>query len=391
MIKKRVSFYIIFFILFYIGTGFALETPSDMSAKAKQFLREKNFSASMKYAEKLKKAKPKFHEGYQLAGMSFYGLGKYDNAIVQFDKAMNLFNGDYVSKTYKGFSLIKKENLKMAVQCLEKAIKMNEDYPDSRIGMGFALIKQKQYQKSKMYMKKAMGLCADNDPEVYKRMADIYMSENMYKDAAFVYKKFIEMEDSNPEIFFRLGKVYEAMKSKRAELAFSSAVDLDKKNPKYKEALADFWIKNGRKKDAIKLYKEAMSLGAKGWNTYYQIGLVDFGSGKYESAVKNMKKALSLNKKIPLAKMALSASYLRLDKYQECIQINNEIIKEDKKNDSAYFNNACSYAMLKQDRQALDALKMAVKLSPENKKIASSSKIFERFKKNKEFLNIVKE
>ena len=47
--------------------------------------------------------------------------------------------------------------------------------------------------------------------------------------------------------------------------------------------------------------------------------------------------------------------------------------------------------MLKQDRQALDALKMAVKLSPENKKIASSSKIFERFKKNKEFLNIVKE
>ncbi|MBR0518336.1 tetratricopeptide repeat protein, partial [bacterium] len=211
------------------------------------------------------------------------------------------------------------------------------------------------------------------------------------KDAAFVYRKFLEMEDSNPEMFFRLGKVYDVMKSKRAEPAYSSAVDLDKKNPKYKEALADFWMKNGKKKDAIKLYREAISLGAKGWNTYYQIGLIDFGSGKYESVVKNMKKALSLNRKLPLAKMALSASYLRLNNYAECVKINNEIIREDKKNDSAYFNNACSYAMLKKDDEALKALKMAVKLDPENKKIASSSKMFERLKKNKEFLEIVKE
>ena len=101
----------------------------------------------MKYTEKLKKVKPKFHEGYQLAGLSFYGLGKYDNAIVQFDKAMNLFNSDYVSKTYKGFSLVKQGSLKKAVKCLEEAMSMNEDYPDSRIGMGFALLKQKQYKK----------------------------------------------------------------------------------------------------------------------------------------------------------------------------------------------------------------------------------------------------
>lgn len=391
MIERRFFFFIIFFLLFFIGNVYALETPSDMSTKAKKFLREKNFLASMKYAEKLKKAKPKFHEGYQLAGLSYYGLGKYDNAIVQFDKAMNFFNGDYVSKTYKGFSLVKQGALKKAVKCLEEAMSMNEDYPDSRIGMGFALLKQKQYQKSKMYMKKAMSLCADNDPEVYKRMADIYMSQGMYKDATFVYRKFIEIEDSNPEMFFRLGKVYDEMKSKRAEPAFSSAIDLDKKNPKYKEALADFWIKNGKKKDALKLYREAISLGAKGWNTFYQVGLSDFGAGKYESVVKNMKKALSLNKNLPIAKMALSASYLRLNRYEECIKINNEIIKEDKKNDSAYFNNACSYAMLKKDEKALEALKMAVKLSPDNKKIASSSEMFKRLKTNKEFLNIVKE
>lgn len=391
MFGKKIVFLTFLSLLFFIGCVYALETPSDMSTKAKKFLREKNFSASMKYAEKLKKAKPKFHEGYQLAGLSFYGIGKYDNAIVQFDKAMNLFNGDYVSKTYKGFSLVKQGSLKKAVKCLEDAMSMNEDYPDSRIGMGFALLKQKQYKKSKMYMKKAMSLCADNDPEVYKRMADIYMGEGMYKDSAFVYRKFLEIEDSNPEMFFRLGKVYDVMKSKRAETAFSSAVELDKKNPKYKEALADFWIKNGKRKDALKLYREAISLGAKGWNTYYQIGLSDFGSGKYESVVKNMKKALSLNRNLPLAKMALSASYLRLNNYADCIKINNEIIKEDKKNDSAYFNNACSYAMLKKDDEALKALKMAVKLAPENKKIASSSEIFERFKKNKEFLDIIKE
>ncbi len=391
MSEKKIVFLTFLLILFFIGRVYALETPSDMSTKAKKFLREKNFSASMKYAEKLKKAKPKFHEGYQLAGLSFYGLGKYDNAIIQFDKAMTFFKGDYVSKTYKGFSLVKQGSLKKAVKCLEEAMSMNEDYPDSRIGMGFALLKQKQYKKSKMYMKKAMSLCADNDPEVFKRMSDIYMGESMYKDAAFVYRKFLEMEDSNPEMFFRLGKVYDVMKSKRAEPAFSSAVELDKKNPKYKEALADFWMNNGKKKDAIKLYREAISLGAKGWNTYYQIGLIDFGSGKYESVVKNMKKALSLNRNLPLAKMALSASYLRLNNYTECVKINNEIIREDKKNDSAYFNNACSYAMLKKDDEALKALKMAVKLEPENKKIASSSKMFERFKKNKEFLDIIKE
>ena len=104
-----------------------------------------------------------------------------------------------------------------------------------------------------------------------------------------------------------------------------------------------------------------------------------------------MKKALSLNRNLPIAKMALSASYLRLNRYEECIKVNNEIIKEDKKNDSAYFNNACSYAMLKRDNEALNALRMAVKLSPENKKIASSSEMFKRFKTNKEFLDIVKE
>ena len=77
MFGKKIVFLTFLSLLFFIGCVYALETPSDMSTKAKKFLREKNFSASMKYAEKLKKAKPKFHEGYQLAGLSFYGIGKY--------------------------------------------------------------------------------------------------------------------------------------------------------------------------------------------------------------------------------------------------------------------------------------------------------------------------
>ena len=47
MSEKKIVFLTFLLILFFIGRVYALETPSDMSTKAKKFLREKNFSASI--------------------------------------------------------------------------------------------------------------------------------------------------------------------------------------------------------------------------------------------------------------------------------------------------------------------------------------------------------
>ncbi len=373
-----------------ISVSYAAETSGDIYSKAKLLLNQGRQKEALKYADKYIKIKPRNHEGYQLKGLIFYSMGKNDEALKNFTTSKKLFSGDYVSETYIGFTLIRKNKFNDAAKRFQEAIKLNEDYPDAKIGMGYVLLKEKKYKPAVMYMKQAIKVCHDHNPEVYKRIADIYIKENKINDAIYVYNQYIKLEDANADIYFRLGKAYAAKDNKRAEKAYLKAIELDGKNPRYKEELADYLSKRKRADEAAKYYEQAAEQGSKNWRAYYQAGLTAFSKEDYLAVVKHMKKALSLNKNIPNAQMALSASYLRLKKYEESIKVNNDIIKRNNKSEGAWFNNACAYAMLGKTEQALTALAKSIELENGNKEIAKQSKMFDKIKNHPDFIKLTK-
>ena len=375
--------------------GFAQEnlTYSQIIEKARKLTQDGNYAKAIQFLDKAKQANPKDHLPYQLTGIALYNQGKYDNAKIQFEKAAKMLGSDYVSETYLGNISARKGDLKKAETQINRAVEMSPEYPYAQIGLGYIALKQKDAAKARMIMKKAISFNYRDDSDIYKQIASIYLSEKMSKDAIYIYNLYIEncgdiVPKQAAEINYLLGKVYDSEKNPRAERAYKTAVELDDKNIKYAENLADYLFRKNNLEEAVKVYLEASKKGTLKPESYYNMGIIYFNAGNLKNAVKYLEKAVSLKTDFVNARAVLSALYLRSGEYAKCIEQNNKIIALDPKNEIALYNNACAYAQKGDKEKALNALKKAIEVNGENKKLAKDEKMFEKLYKDSEFIKI---
>ncbi len=391
---------IIFVLLLLLLTDCAVyaqqkKTFNESVTEARAMLDNGKYDTAIKILETCKKRKPEEHVSWQLTGIAYYKKGRYDKALAQLENAKKLFADDFVSETYIGFILLKKGSAAKAMSFFKAANKKAPEYPLALIGMGHVFIKQKDLGKGRKYMRQAIEACLDDDVTVYTTIADIYIQEKKPDDAIFTYKKYIsECGETSPRntayINFLLGKIYEIKNNKMAEGAYKSAVEHDGTNFRYKETLAGYLYRNKNVEDAIKYYEDAAKIGKLKPETYYNIAIYYYGEQNIKKAVAHLEQAVKLKKDFTDARIALSAGYLSLGNYDKCIEQNNALLGKNKKDETAWYNNACAYAKKGNPKQALSSLQKAIEINPDNKKLAKNEKMFESLYKNAQFIRLTK-
>ncbi len=88
--------------------------------------------------------------------------------------------------------------------------------------------------------------------------------------------------------------------------------------------------------------------------------------------------------------MAISSIYLGSGDYKKCVQQCNLILRMQARNDTAYYNRACAYAMLGDRKNALESLKCAIQILPSNKDMAKDENYFKSIKGTDEFKKLTK-
>lgn len=394
MLKK--TFFIFVLSLFFSSVSFAQNvTYTEAIEKGRSFTKLGNYQKAVAYLKMAKQMKPSEHLPCQLAGIAFYKAGNYKQAKSEFESSKKLFADDYVSETYLGNICIKEGQFDKAAIHLKKSSEMAPEYPYAQIALGFLHIKQKDLSKGRVQMRKALNATLDDDVEVYKTIGAIYTAEKMPKDAIYTYNKYIETcGDTIPKdyaaINYLLAKVYDSQKNPRAETAYRIAFESDGKNVGYAQGFANYLFRKNKINDSYSVYVKAVKIAKLTPENYYNLGLIYFNKKEIKLAVKYLELADRGKKNFTLAKIALSAGYLRIGEYDKCILKNNEIIKADPAHETAWYNSACAYAKKGNRSQALKHLKRAIELNPENKKFAKEESMFSKLAKDAEFLNLTK-
>lgn len=352
------------------------------------------YKQAVNILDKAQKMDSKRHEAYQLSGIALYNMGQYTKSLAQLQKAISRFSGDYVSLSYSGMIYTKKRDYKKAKAVFDRSIKENKDYPLAYIGIGELFFLQKQNDKGIQKLKKAFSMTPEDDVELHKQIGAVYTRYKLYNNAITVYKSYTQKNSdiASPrdlaKVYLLQAACYEATNSPQAEKAYRNAANLNVDSPIYDEKLATYLQAHGKLTEAEKYYARGSKKGKMSATSHCNYGVMLFQKQKLDVAIVEFKKALKINSKMLPARIALSAIYLRLNRYSDSIKQNDEILKVQPTNDTALYNNACAYAAKKQNDRALDFLKKAIKAAPENKKYARDEKMFQNLKKLPEFIQL---
>ncbi len=191
------------------------------------------------------------------------------------------------------------------------------------------------YEMAIVFLDDALTLDPDV-PEIYfwrGKLAAVDLNDETVETAIAEFTQAINLRPDYWEAYFERGKVYLYFnRLEEAEEDFKKTIEI---NPEFEEAysyLAQIELMRGNDEKALQ-YLDKVSK-EKNYKYYYNLGKILYNAGSYEAAIDAMTKALEENKYIV----------------------------------DGYYTRAKAYEALERYREALEDLKAAVTLMPEEKK-----------------------
>jgi tetratricopeptide (TPR) repeat protein len=149
--------------------------------------------------------------GYMVRGVELQSAGKYDLAILEFDKALEQKSDNvslYASILYhRGFSYDQQGNYEKALDDYSKSIDLEPSEAKVFHSRAQIYLKKKNYNGAIADLNRAIELEPKIARNYFERAEIEYNNLQKNKDAIADYQKAIELDKSRPDYFFKLGKL----------------------------------------------------------------------------------------------------------------------------------------------------------------------------------------
>ena len=353
----------------------------DTLDKAVEFMKNKDFNAALPHLNAYIEAKPKKYQGYKLRGEAYYALRKYDLAVADFQKAVD----------------IKADNDKFAtgtkvISAVVLGADRQDQYQNPELGelYGELMYAQKAVNDN-MYevsYKKAMEynshqyLPAPKKEEISKincpqKYGKTFNAQGVDADISAVVEdiekgKFSEAVYTIPKItseypnyylgHYLSGVVMSGLEQdEEAVSAFNRAISLNPDDFEsyaslgllyYREAEKTFDSKLAAK--SVENFQKALKNNPNCNTYYYYIGLNEMLENKYDAAISNFKKAINLKNNDYNSKYYMAvAQYLNKDYKGTIEEATNLLFRRVSNYNSVLYLRALSYYKLKNYEAAI--------------------------------------
>jgi len=268
---------------------------------------------------------------YYNRGDTFFDLGKFEDAIQNYDKAIeldsNVNSACYYNRGTAYFSLGKFED---AIQDYNKAIDLNPNDESVYYNRGVAFIYLNEYEKAIENLSKAIDLNPNKDSTYYNRGI-----------------AFTNLSDSE-----------------KAIKDFNKAIDLNSNNASYYNNRGTLYINQGNYDEAVKDFSKAIDLNPIFTFGYSNLGNLYNNLNKYEKAIKNLSKAIDLDPNFSDAYNIRGVSYVNQKKFSEAIKDFSKAIDLNPNDKEYYYNLGNLYNNLNEYEKAIENLSKAIDLDP---------------------------
>ncbi len=296
------------------------------------------------YEEDLKNAAEKGESeiSYEVLGLAYQKLGKYQKTLELFNKAINLKPDDIFLKYYLGNLLFEMAEYANAIEVYNSILSKNPYETQIRIAR-----------------------------------AKCYKANNMTNAAIKDYQVVLALYPNSMQAQYGL---YKILSGKNPDVIIKTFYPLNKTfvpSADFYNNLASILYQKGMVKDSMTLYRKAIAKAPKAEKAYiqlYKIYELEGNKAKaYEliqSAQKNLPNSVEIKKlynatKVTStgAKNSVALSYMANKDYAKALKIYNQIEPKDV---SIYESIAICYKSLKNPKAAIESLSKAIKLDPVN-------------------------
>lgn len=164
---------------------------------------------------------------YANLGLSFLAKSDYKQAIVAFNKSLELHPENTDAFYYLGNSLFKEKNYGEAVNAYLNAIKAGPNNASAHFELGISFAALEKYAEAVKSYEKAIAIDPDNS-EFYYCSGISYDQIKDYQPAIEKFKKAIELNPRLSRYYHSLGFTYECIKQHdKAVQCFKKAVELE--------------------------------------------------------------------------------------------------------------------------------------------------------------------
>lgn len=219
------------------------------------------------------------------------------------------------------------------------------------------------------YIYDTLSKVAGTSYMLYYNLAGVCHCLGKYEEAIQACKKSLELLNGKipgrQDVYYNMANAYYMLRRyDRAAKNYENALELDPDNIQAIENLSFTYVKMGQTGKGIETLRK-LSAEEGHYRTHYIWGALLHDAGEYKQAEEQLRKSVLLNPDSIEARDELGKVLIRLDKFEEAIDVFNDILKIDADNYPAWYNKA--NALMKQNRwkEAVFSYKEAIGIKPD--------------------------
>src|SRR5580704_11482339 len=198
---------------------------------------------------------------YLESGMKYMEQQKYDSAIIQFRKAIQI-DPKYAEAHYE----LAEADLKLthnqdAFREMSQVVELDPNHYKARVALGgMFLASGSHFYPNAEEQARYVTEHDPNNPEGYVLLGNVLLAQKHYEDALASFSKAIAIKPSEPSAYMNRGAVYVFMKQDdAAEKDFKKAVELDPHSLAAYANLAGYYMYKKDPKKAEEVYRDEMA------------------------------------------------------------------------------------------------------------------------------------
>ncbi len=265
-----------------------------------------------------------------------------------------------------------------ALKQFQIAVEEEPENPDARMALGKVYVHKSQYKMACEHFDKAIEIAPNKLKEiksqsgyfeiVYYNAGVGFIKQRKWDGALNRFKMVVQINPDSAPAYNNIGYIYGKLNQEEPMLeAYQKARQIDPKNTKAQFNLALYFMTQKQKYDrAAQLLEEVKQLAPQIKDTYRFLGVCYSNQEEYTKAEQAFLKAAELDSTNKDVFFNLGLVLIQKEEYQRALDALKRAIQLDPEDTEVLFNMGIVYIMLEDYRKAIDAFTEVIRFQPGN-------------------------